>query len=151
MKPGSESKLREGAAAILIDMDGRFLMQLRDNVPHIRDPGKISLFGGRREGKESFLDCIVREVHEETGYYLPPARFTRIARWFGPDYAVRDGMFHAELFVARAVPVERMTVTEGRLRIVEVDELEDIRHSLALLAQFALETFLKLQRHRSTE
>jgi 8-oxo-dGTP diphosphatase len=150
MNAATGPKLREGSAAILIDMDGRLLMQLRDNVPHIVDPGKISLFGGRREGKESFLDCIVRETYEEIGYYLPPARFERIARWFGPDYAVPDGIFRAEVFLARAVPVEKLTITEGRLKIVEVDALEEILHSLALPAQFAIQTFLKRLRHRST-
>ena len=71
----AEAMLREGASAILFDTDGHLLLQLRDNIPHIRDPGKISLFGGRREGIESFLDCIVREIHEEIGYYLAPMRF----------------------------------------------------------------------------
>ncbi len=143
MKPRFGSKLREGAAAILLGQDGRLLMQLRDDVPHIRDPGMISLFGGRREADESFLDCIVREIDEEIGYYLPPARFERIGRWFGPDYAVPGGTFHGEIFLARAVPVERLTITEGRLKIVAIDELEQLGNSLALLAQYALEIYMK--------
>ena len=55
-------KIREGAAAILISTDGRLLLQLRDDLPEVSDPGKIGLFGGAREGDESFLDCVVREV-----------------------------------------------------------------------------------------
>jgi 8-oxo-dGTP pyrophosphatase MutT (NUDIX family) len=34
-------------------------------------PGKIGLFGGHREGNETFLECVVREVQEETGLALP--------------------------------------------------------------------------------
>jgi 8-oxo-dGTP pyrophosphatase MutT (NUDIX family) len=143
MPPCTGSKLREGAAAILIDMDGRLLMQLRDNIPYIRDPGKISLFGGGREGNESFLECIVREIHEETRYYLPPVRFEWIARWSGPDYMVAGGTFRGELFLVREVPVEKLTITEGTLKVVGVDELEHIRHSLAPLAQFAVKALLK--------
>jgi len=45
---------REGTSAILISEDGRLLLQLRDDLPHVSDPGKISLFGGRREADESF-------------------------------------------------------------------------------------------------
>jgi 8-oxo-dGTP diphosphatase len=60
-------KIREGTAAILISTDGRLLFQLRDNIPDIPDPGKLDFFGGGREGDESFLECVVREVHEETG------------------------------------------------------------------------------------
>ena len=60
-------KIREGTAAILISTDGRLLFQLRDNILDIPDPGKLDFFGGGREGDESFLECVVREVHEETG------------------------------------------------------------------------------------
>jgi len=131
-------KLREGAAAILFDTDGHLLLQLRDNLPHIRDPGKISLFGGRREGNERFLDCIVREIHEEIGYYLAPTRFECIGRWDGPDYAFPGHNFRGEIFLARAVPVEHLTITEGRLRIVPGDEIDQIRSSLSLPTRYAL-------------
>jgi 8-oxo-dGTP diphosphatase len=136
-----DPKLREGAAAILLD--NRLLLQLRDNIPHIRDPGKISLFGGGREGSESFLACIVREIHEEIGYYLPPDRFEPITRWIGPDYSFPNSTFHGEVFLARDVPAEKLTVTEGQLKIVPVNELNQIRHALAPPAQYALEIFLK--------
>ena len=126
-------ELREGATAILFDTDGHLLMQLRDNVPHIRDPGKISLFGGRREGNESFLECVVREIHEEISYYLAPTRFERIGRWDGPDYAFPGDHFRGEIFLARAVPVEHLTITDGRLTIVPVDEIDQIRGSLSLI------------------
>jgi 8-oxo-dGTP diphosphatase len=131
-------KLREGAAAILFDTDGHLLLQLRDNVPHIRDPGKISLFGGRREGNESFLDCIVREIHEEIGYYLAPMRFECIGRWDGPDYAFPGHHFRGEIFLARSVPVAQLKITEGRLRIVPVEEIDQIRSSLSPPARYAL-------------
>jgi 8-oxo-dGTP diphosphatase len=125
--------LREGAAAIVIDTDGRFLMQLRDDKPGIVDPGKISLFGGRREGNESFLDCIVREIHEELGCYLLPERFKRLARWAGSDHAITGGNFHAEIFIVRSIPSEQLTVTEGSLKRLTLAELGQIRQSLARL------------------
>jgi 8-oxo-dGTP diphosphatase len=52
---------REVACAILIDRDGRFLLQRRDNDPNILYPGKIGLFGGHREVDETFLACVVRK------------------------------------------------------------------------------------------
>ncbi|WP_454619021.1 NUDIX domain-containing protein [Bradyrhizobium cenepequi] len=131
--------LREGAAAILIDTDGRFLMQLRDDAPGIVDPGKISLFGGRREGNESFRDCIVREIHEELGCRLPAERFEHLARCVGSDHPITGGNFHAEIFIVRSMPSEQLTVTEGRLKRFTPAELDRIRQSLAPLAQFALD------------
>jgi 8-oxo-dGTP diphosphatase len=142
MAPTVRPRLNEGASAILLDPDGRLLLQLRDNVPHIRDPGKIGLFGGGREGNESFLECVVREVHEEIGYYLPPERFQPITCWTGPDHAFPDSTFHGEVFLARNVPVESLIVSEGSLKIVAVNELEKIRHNLTLPAKYALEIFL---------
>jgi 8-oxo-dGTP diphosphatase len=66
---------REFTCAILLDTFGRFLLQQRDNVPGIVHPGKIGLFGGHREAGETYLQCIVQEVHEELTCYLPPERF----------------------------------------------------------------------------
>ena len=134
--------LREGAAAIVIATDGRFLMQLRDDMPGIVDPGKISLFGGRREGNESFRDCIVREIHEELGCYLLPERFEHLVSWSGSNHAITGGNFRAEIFIVRSVRPERLTVTEGALRKFTLSELGQIRQSLAPLAQFAIDAFL---------
>jgi 8-oxo-dGTP pyrophosphatase MutT (NUDIX family) len=134
--------LREGAAAVVIATDGRFLLQLRDDKPGIVDPGKLSLFGGRREGNESFRDCIVREIHEELGCYLLPERFEHLASWSGSHHAITGGNFHAEIFIVRSVPPEQLTVTEGKLMRFTLSELGQIRQSLAPVAQFALDAFL---------
>jgi 8-oxo-dGTP diphosphatase len=63
---------REVGSAILIDTLGRFLFQQRDDIPGILHPGKIGLFGGHRENGESYLQCVVQEIFEETAYYVPP-------------------------------------------------------------------------------
>ena len=137
---------REGTSAILISEDGRLLLQLRDDLPHVSDRGKISLFGGRREADESFLDCVVREVHEELGVYLPPERFELIGHYTGSDYEAPDRLIRGQVFLARQVPLDRLTVTEGSLEIVALHELERIRDRLAPPAKFALEIFLKREK-----
>jgi 8-oxo-dGTP diphosphatase len=140
------TRRREGSLAMLLDTQGRFLLQLRDDIPQIRDPGKVSLFGGAREAGEGFLECIVREVHEEIGHYLPPTRFERIGRLLGPDYAFPGDTMHCEIFLACDVPVEALTITEGTLRIVARDELEKIRDSLSLPAQYAIDILMGCDR-----
>jgi hypothetical protein len=52
---------RETSGAILIDSFGRFLFQQRDDNPQVSYPGLIGLFGGNREGNETFLECVVRK------------------------------------------------------------------------------------------
>jgi len=145
MTEGSGPRTREGTSALLIDADGRLLMQLRDDLPHVSDRGKISLFGGRREGSESFLECVVREVHEEIGLYLPPERFEWIGQYFGPDHATPNGMLRGEIYLARDVPADKLVVTEGTLRVVTMDELAHLQEQLAPPTKYALAIFLKRQ------
>jgi hypothetical protein len=52
------------------------------------------------------------------------------------------GVLRAEFFVASDVPVEKISVTEGTLKIVTVDELHQMQNVLTPSAQFALEAFL---------
>jgi 8-oxo-dGTP pyrophosphatase MutT (NUDIX family) len=139
---GGGPKIKEGASAILISTDGRLLFQLRDNVPGISDPGKLGFFGGGREGDESFLDCVVREVHEEIGYFISPERFEFIGRYVGPDHSTPNSTLYGELFLAREVPIEGLTISEGNLKVVALHELERIHDSLAPPAKFALGIFL---------
>jgi 8-oxo-dGTP pyrophosphatase MutT (NUDIX family) len=140
---GSNPKIREGTSAVLISTDGRLLFQLRDNFSHIPDPGKLDFFGGGREGDESFLECVVREVHEEIGLYLAPERFEFVGRNVAQDHWLQDCTLHNEIFLARAVPIDRLTITEGSLKVITFDELQHIRHLLAPSARDALEIFLR--------
>ncbi len=66
------------AAIILVDGE-QYLLQLRDNFPHIFFPGHWGLFGGAIEPGESEEQALRREVEEETGIALGEAtRFCRI-------------------------------------------------------------------------
>ena len=132
------AKAREIAGAVIFDTSGRLLLQLRDDVPGILYPGKVTLFGGHREGDETFLECVVREIHEELSFFIPPERFEPVARRTGPDKEVPGGIVHAEIFVTRDVPVDRLFVTEGSLKIVSVDELGEIAGELTPSALFGL-------------
>jgi 8-oxo-dGTP diphosphatase len=131
---------REIACAIIIDTSGSFLLQQRDDVVGILHPGKVSLFGGRREGSETFLECVVREIHEELSCFVPADQFEYLASLAGGDVDV-DGTLHAEFFIARDIPVERLIVTEGSLLIAEPDEIFKIEHKLTPSARFALKAY----------
>ncbi len=70
-----------GANVALI-RDGAVLCYLRDDVPGLVFAGLWDLPGGGREADESPQDCALRELHEEFGLVLPPARLI-----WGRDYA----------------------------------------------------------------
>jgi 8-oxo-dGTP diphosphatase len=133
---------RDIAPTVIFDAKGRLLLQLRDDKPGILFPGMIGLFGGHREGDETFLECAIRELEEELSYYIPPERFEHIATRKGNDSEVSGGIVCAEIFIVRDVPVEELTITEGSLLIVDVTELDKIEHRLTPSARFALERAL---------
>ena len=58
----------QGVSAILMNGDGRILLQHRDDNPNIRYPGHWALFGGSIEDGESPYAAAGREILEETGY-----------------------------------------------------------------------------------
>jgi 8-oxo-dGTP diphosphatase len=137
----SRPRYREATGVILIDTTGRLLLQHRDNIAGIAHPGKIGLFGGRREGGETFLQCAVREVNEELSYFVPPELFEHFASHSGADLEIKGGAVRGELFVARNIPVEALTITEGALLTVPPDELRQIEDRLTPMTRYALQAF----------
>jgi 8-oxo-dGTP diphosphatase len=133
---------RETTGAIIIDTFGRYLFQLRDNVVGITNPGKIGLFGGHREGDETFLECVVREIHEEIGYFVTPDRFEHLGRFEGEDIDNKRGTIHGHLFVVQDIPVHALAITEGSLLIVEPLEINEIEARFAPTTRLALKAYL---------
>ena len=132
---------REIAGAILIDTHGRYLLQQRDDIIGIIHPGKVGLFGGHREGDESYLECIVREIHEEISYYVPAEHFEHLVSLDGTDMDVDGGSVRGEFFVARNIPVDALVITEGTLLIIKMSELLRVESRLTPSAKFAMNAY----------
>jgi 8-oxo-dGTP diphosphatase len=143
----TELRHREIACAILVDTLGRLLLQRRDDIPGILFPGRIGLFGGHREGNETFLECVAREIYEETSHYVPPGRFTLLASHEGNDPEVENGTVRSEFFIADHIPVEDLMITEGALLIANPNELVAIEPQFTPSLRFALAAFNKRRRH----
>jgi len=139
----SKPRHREIACAVVIDTQNRLLLQQRDDVPGILQPGKVGLFGGHREGSETYLQCAVRELHEELSYFIPPERFEFLAIQEGRDLDVDGGTLYAEFFVIRDIPHNALLVTEGQLLIVIPDQLGLFERKLTPSARFALDKFFE--------
>lgn len=56
------------AAMAILYREGKFLMQLRDNIPSIVYPGVWGLFGGHLESGEEPKAALKRELIEEINY-----------------------------------------------------------------------------------
>jgi 8-oxo-dGTP diphosphatase len=134
---------REIGCAIVIDTHGHFLLQQRDDVAGILYPGMVGLFGGHREGNETFLECVVREIHEEISYFVSADRFEFLTSLDGKDIDVEGGFLRGEFFIARDVPADALVITEGSLLIIKPGDLAKMDAKLTPSAKFAMKAFFK--------
>jgi 8-oxo-dGTP pyrophosphatase MutT (NUDIX family) len=76
----SRAPLRPGhaVAALLVLEDGRYIMQLRDDVPNIWYPGHWGLFGGGIDNQEDEVAALRRELREELEIEVNDARLFAI-------------------------------------------------------------------------
>ena len=65
-----KNTVAQGVSAILMNAEGKVLLQHRDDNPNIRYPGHWALFGGSIEPGEAPHAAARREVREEIGYQL---------------------------------------------------------------------------------
>jgi 8-oxo-dGTP diphosphatase len=92
-------------AIAILPRDGKFLMQLRDNIPTILYPGLWGFFGGHMEPGETPEFAVKREIMEEIGYELTdPQKFACYS-----DERVIRHVFYEPL----TVEIDRLVLNEG--------------------------------------
>lgn len=117
-------KIRD-VAALLVTADGRYLMQLRDDVPQLRVAGHWGLFGGGVEPGETHREALARELVEELEFR------PRTAHWFTE--------------CAFVLPQIGVAATEKVFFVVPIEEADVARmvqHEGAGRRLFTLEEFL---------
>lgn len=103
-------------AIAILYRDGKFLCQLRDDVPHIRYPGHWALFGGHVEPEETPEVAVLRELKEEISY--APASVSFFCDDVEGD--VIRHVFHAQLDVG----VNDLVLLEGwDLKLLTPEEI----------------------------
>ena len=133
--------------ALLVDGEGKFLLQLRDDRPDIVNPGLWGSFGGRVEPHETDEaetpdEALLRELEEELAWQPPHFElYTAGAYRSLPDEDDRGQLVY--VYAAPVdVPLEKMTLGEGQaMASFAADALpERIVPALrALIARFAQE------------
>ncbi|MCS3765338.1 NUDIX domain-containing protein [Bradyrhizobium centrosematis] len=139
---------RKVAAALLIEGGGRLLLQLRDDLPGILQPGKIGLFGGHREVGESALECAVREIREEIGCRIRQDEFEHVMSLDGLDPEIQGGRVKGEFYVVRNISLDRLIISEGKLLILSVDEILNIAERLTPIASIVVDQLIRCGRLR---
>src|SRR5579872_4060941 len=67
LEPQGRLQPANAAVALIVDEQGRYLVQLRDSKPTIFFPGHWGCFGGALEPGETDDRCLARELDEELG------------------------------------------------------------------------------------
>lgn len=95
-----------GCKAALLCGDA-LLTYLRDDKPGLPWPAMWDLPGGGRESEESAEDCLLRELHEEFGLKLAPARLIYRQIWPGMFDPSRESVFFAGYLSATEIAAIR--------------------------------------------
>ena len=109
------------AGVVLLAPDGRAILQLRDDIPGIDNPGGITAFGGGAERHETPLQCAVRELAEETGLAIDPARLRFLGETSKRDHV--GNRTACVFFLLEGVDLAALRVTEGKPIVLSLEEI----------------------------
>ena len=105
----------------LIHQHGRFLLQHRDNFPHIWHPDHWGLFGGEIESWETPAQGLLRELAEELNWQAKDP--TYLLPWY-PRPQTTIHIFGVDL----DVPVANLELTEGAgMAMFSLDEMRSLK------------------------
>jgi len=133
---------REVAGAILVGTCGRLLLQQRDDIPGILYAGLVGLFGGHKEGDETPIETVRREVEEETGLAFEARRFQPLVD-FSVAYSGGGGV-KGVYYVLRDVAIGDAVVTEGSALVTTRAELPMLLGRMTPSACYVSRLFMML-------
>jgi 8-oxo-dGTP diphosphatase len=93
-------------ALAMLQRDGRWLMQLRDEIPNIVAPGCWGLFGGHLDPGETPEQALRRELLEEISWQPPDLELVMMH----PIHRRTAHVVRGEL----SVPLEQLQLLEGQ-------------------------------------
>jgi len=103
-------------ALAMLQREGRWLIQLRDEIPTIVAPGCWGLFGGHLEPGETPEQALRRELLEEISWQPPDLDLVMVH----PIHRRTAHVFRGDL----SVPLEQLQLLEGQdMALVSTEDL----------------------------
>lgn len=97
---------------ILLSPQNALILQRRDDIASIANPGMLSVFGGRRLHTEDDKTCAIRELFEETGLVCSGNELEYFSELSCP--VENEKWMHCAFFIVRNVDINRVQIKEGR-------------------------------------
>lgn len=128
------------AGALLVEKNGSLLLQRRDDKPDIASPGMLSIFGGRVETGESFLQTAIREIEEETGH---TAHITDndLMIEFENSYPEKTKLLGA-IYLIKDIDMNALNITEGKMEILTTDKISQNFHEIVPSTCLAISLYI---------
>ncbi len=104
-----------------IERDGKYLMLHRVKKKQDINAGKWIGVGGKIEPGETPLQCITREVYEETGLTLQAPEYRGIVHFSSDGFEETTHLFTCKKFTG-----ELRECDEGDLKWVKISEIENL-------------------------
>ena len=114
--------MKPAVALAMLQREGQWLLQLRDDIDSIIYPGHWGLFGGHLDPGETATEAVHRELQEEINWSPPMP----LKPWFSDDSGNREAhVFRGTL----NVPLNQLQLKEGQeMKLVSLSEL--VRESI---------------------
>ena len=120
----------ESATIILLSTENKFILQQRDDIPTIAQPGKITHFGGAVEEGESPIEAAARELNEELSITVNQKEITLLSseEVFSSHF---NENIREHLFVVKNIEKDVLILNEGEAIVyVKYDHtLDDLNFS----------------------
>jgi len=106
--------LSDAVAAIIL-VDGKYLLQKRDDRPDIWYPNHWGLFGGAVEAGEDPIEALARELHEELELALPRDGVAYFCQFDFDVGGARVGKYFRKFYTVTIAPDvhDRLRLHEG--------------------------------------
>ncbi len=125
--PMSDLTYYRGVSAILVNSQGKILLQLRDDRPDLNYPNCWTTLGGGVEDGESFDEAVRRELLEEIEIDLP-VRLWKVQNY---EAELMKGKYSVDLhtYIGKIdLPVSEIKLNEGqRLGYFGIEDLDKLQ------------------------
>lgn len=111
-----------GVNFILVDTDGKILIQKRDSKAKV-NPDCYCFPGGRIDEGEAPYTAVMREIYEETGIKQPELK--KLGELFDFEYEMLGQTFYNRFFICTGItPMKHVISLEGEMIWLTYEELK---------------------------